>query len=62
MNGDAIYRTAKDPHHDGRAQWGWDGTFLWHRGVGQSRWTKVNRISFTPARIQLIAELVGSKP
>lgn len=51
-------RTARDPHHNGCNEWGWDGQWLWHRMRGQRYWTKVNRIHPTPARVQMLAELM----
>lgn len=51
-------RTARDPHHNGCNEWGWDGQYLWHRMVNQRYWTKVNRIHPTPARVQMLAELM----
>jgi hypothetical protein len=54
-------RTARDPHHFGECEWGWDEQYLWHRSIGQSKWTRVNRISFTAARVLIIAELLKEK-
>lgn len=55
-----IIRTAIDPHHEPYPnQWGWDGSNLYIReNVPSRRWVRVKRISFTPARIRLIAELI----
>ncbi len=48
----------RDPHHEGRAEWGWDGERLWHRHQGEESWTLVRRVSFTPIRFSLIASLI----
>ncbi len=55
--GEGIVR-ARDAHHDGFFEWAFDGSDLWHKATINSKWTKVKKISFTPARVLLIAELV----
>lgn len=54
--------TARDPHHNGACEWGWDGTVLWHRQRGEKRWVKVNRTHPTPKRIAVLAELMAKRP
>lgn len=51
-------KEVKDPHHDSICKWRWDGRFLWHGVNDQSTWTKVKRVSFTPARILAIASII----
>lgn len=51
-------RTARDPHHNGAAEWGWDGQHLWHRQYQQRWWTKVKRIHPTPARVKMLSKLM----
>lgn len=41
----------KDPHHDGDSTWAFYKNSFWHRGVGQTKWTRVKRISMTPKRL-----------
>ncbi len=53
---------ARDPHHNGKAEWGWDGNRLWHRQVGNHYWTIVKRIHPTPRRVAVLAELMKRKP
>lgn len=52
--------TAKDPHHNGDVEWGWDGTHLWvrHWKVTQ-KWTIVKRIHPTRHRVRMLAELMS---
>ena len=50
--------TARDPHHNGACEWGWDGHTLWHRQVGQRWWTMVKRVHPTPARCRMLAGLM----
>lgn len=51
-------RTARDPHHNGCAEWGWDGKDLWHRQNGSRWWTRVNRIHPTPKRVAMLTALM----
>lgn len=65
MSGESkILRIADDPHHQPYAsQWGWDGSDLYHRTEPYcGKWVKVKRISFTPARVKALADLVGEQP
>lgn len=48
---------AKDPHHDGFSEWCFHNGVLYHRSGIKQWWTKVNKVSFTPARVRLIARL-----
>ena len=57
-----IVREARDPHHNGDCHWGWDGLKLYHRSVGQSRWTEVRRIHPTPKRLAVLVELMREVP
>lgn len=53
--------TCRDPHHDGTAEWKWEGGQLFHRGVhGVGEWTEAKRIHATPARIRTLAALLDS--
>lgn len=51
-------RTARDPHHNGTAEWGWDGLQLWHRQVGERWWVKVRRTHPTRKRCLMLAQLM----
>lgn len=48
----------RDPHHGGYCQWRYHDKKLWHRDVGQSKWTEVKRVSFTRDRILAIADMI----
>lgn len=51
--------TARDPHHNGAIEWGWDGTDLWQRQFGSFVWTRVSRIHPTRHRVRMLAELMS---
>lgn len=55
-------RTARDPHHNGCNEWGWDGYDLWHRMRHQRYWTQVKRIHPTPKRVAVLAALMIKLP
>jgi hypothetical protein len=50
----------RDPHHNGCSWWSFNGTDLYHRSEGQSRWTRINRISFTRKRLAAINMLISA--
>lgn len=50
--------TARDPHHNGACEWGWDGSHLWHRQRGERWWVMVRRIHPTPARVRMLSGLM----
>lgn len=53
-------RIVRDPHRTrSLVWWGVYRDRLWTRKQGQSKWTMVRRISFTPARILAIASLLS---
>lgn len=54
--------TARDPHHNGAAEWGWDGYKLWQRQYGGGQWTLVKRIHPTPKRCAVLAQLMKCRP
>lgn len=62
MSGERTLKTmpliARDPHHNGVCEWGWDGHQLWHRQRGERWWKMVKRIHPTPARCRMLAGLM----
>ena len=49
---------APDPHHEGQFWWKYERGELYQKSLSSGSWEKVKRVSFTPKRILLLAELV----
>lgn len=56
-----MIATCRDPHHNGCAEWGWDGQRLYHRQYQSRYWTKVGRIHPTPQRLAALAALTSKQ-
>jgi len=53
-----MLRTARDPHHNGCAEWGYDGYEFWQRQFGSKQWIRVKRSHLTVKRVQTLYQLI----
>ena len=49
----------RDPHHNGFSFWSYWNRKFWHRSGTSGDWTEVKKIHPTPARIKVLAWLIG---
>lgn len=54
-----ITNTIIDPHHGSIHEWGWYNNNLYQRQRNTKTWVKVKKISFTPARVRILNELIN---